>query len=263
MTFSTPTLSFDEVLDLACTYGYDGVEPRIAADHAHGIELDLSQEGRDEAKEKAEEKGIVIACVATSCKYADPATVEENVQTTLGAIDLASDLGSSRIRVFGGKLGEGLDRAKAVEVVAEALSSVAERASARGVYVCMETHDDWCDPEHVAQVMKRVDHPYIAVNWDILHPVRTDLATEDESFRILKPWIRHVHVHDYDVKPLGNLTPLGTGYVNHRRAVELLASVGYDGFLSGEWINWSDPYDRHLPRELATLKEYEASAEGA
>jgi sugar phosphate isomerase/epimerase len=51
--------------------------------------------------------------------------------------------------------------------------------------------------------------------------------------------------------------PIGQGAYDHRRVLELLQAEGYDGYLSGEWINW-EPYEVHLPRELATLKQYEA-----
>ena len=37
-----------------------------------------------------------------------------------------------------------------------------------------------------------------------------------------------------------------------------MLSISYDGYISGEWINWEDPYEVHLPRELATLKRYES-----
>jgi sugar phosphate isomerase/epimerase len=94
------------------------------------------------------------------------------------------------------------------------------------------------------------------VNWDIMHPVRREFATIDESFETLKPWIRHLHIHDAS-KETGELVPIGEGFVDHRRAIELLSSISYDGYLSGEWINWDDPYEVHLPRELATLKSYE------
>jgi len=39
-----------------------------------------------------------------------------------------------------------------------------------------------------------------------------------------------------------------------------LRTIPYEGYLSGEWINWSDPYEAHLPRELATMKSYERAA---
>lgn len=257
MTFSTPGLSYDDILGFAAETGYDGIEIRIVAKHAHGIETDLSAADRAEAKRKAVDAGVDIACVATSCKYADPQTVDENIEATHAAIDLAADLGAPTIRVFGGQLGEGIDRETAITNVASALASVADHAGERGVSVCMETHDDWCDPAHVALVMKQVDRPAIRVNWDVLHPVRTDLATVDQSYQLLEPWITHVHVHDYDEKPMGNLVPIGTGFVDHRRAIELLVKMGYRGYVSGEWINWSDPYTTHLPRELATLKGYD------
>lgn len=256
MTFSCPQLTLDEVLALAKRVGYDGVEPRLVSKHKHGIEVDIDAAKRNEIKSKFEDSGIAASCVATSCRFADPANTKQMAEMALRAIDLAADIGSSRIRVFGGKLGDGLSREDAVNVVAESLLSIADRASARGVSVCMETHDAWCNPKDVAAVMNKVNHPEIAVNWDILHPVRTENATVEESFEILKPWIRHIHTHDSS-KETGKLAPIGEGFVDHRLGIKLLQSISYNGFLSGEWINWADPYEVHLPRELATLKSYE------
>jgi sugar phosphate isomerase/epimerase len=121
----------------------------------------------------------------------------------------------------------------------------------------METHDAWCDPRHVAEVMERVDHPSIGVNWDIMHPVRNGYATVGESFDCLKGWISHVHFHDgVEVDGKLQLKPIGEGAIDHRVAVRSLAGSGYDGYLSGEWIKW-EPWDRHLPREIGTMRSYE------
>ena len=30
MSFSTPTLSLTEIIEVACCYGYDGIEPHLA-----------------------------------------------------------------------------------------------------------------------------------------------------------------------------------------------------------------------------------------
>ena len=51
-------------------------------------------------------------------------------------------------------------------------------------------------------------------------------------------------------------TAFGTGDVDHKQVLELLGSGGYEGYLSGEWINWEPP-EVHLPREIATLRGYE------
>jgi sugar phosphate isomerase/epimerase len=259
MTFSCPELSMSEVLALAKRFGYDGIEPRVEEKQNHGVEVSASPEKRKEIKQQAIDSGIAICCVATSIVYANPETAKQNVDHTLKCIDLAADVGSSRIRVFGGQLGKGISRESAIELVANSLLSVADHAKQRGVTVCMETHDDWCNPSYVAEVMKKVNHPAIAVNWDIMHPVRAGFATMDQAFETLKPWIRHLHIHDA-LPGTTQLVPIGTGGYDHKRAIELLLTINYEGYISGEWIGWSDPYEVHLPRELATLKRYEKEA---
>ena len=257
MTFSCPELTLDQVLALAQKYGYDGIEPRVSSEHKHGIEFESSPATRQEARQKAKAAGIRLAGVATSCVYADPVKTAAMIADTHKAIDLAGDIGATRIRVFGGSFPETISREQAIDGVAKALAAVADHAQQRGVVVCLETHDAWCDPAHVAAVMQRVNHPAIGVNWDIMHPVRAALATIEQAFDALKLWIRHVHFHDgITTDGILKLCPIGQGEIDHHRAVQLLKSLPYHDFLSGEWIGW-EPYATHLPRELATMKGYE------
>jgi len=260
MSFSCPELSLEDMLSLAKRLGYVAVEPRAQAKHAHGIEFEASASERDAIRKTVDASGVPLCCMAVSCRYADPATCDEHLADTRKAIDLAGDLGIPRLRVFGGQLGEGVERPQAIENVSNAFKSVADQAAERGVTLCFETHDDWCDPADVAAVMKQVDHPNITVNWDIMHPVRRAGSTMDEAFNTLKPWIRHVHVHDGVTHDDGKLemVPIGQGIIDHKRALELLHEMNYDGYISGEWINWQ-PYEEHLPRELSLLKEIEAA----
>jgi sugar phosphate isomerase/epimerase len=257
MSFSTPELTLDEMFALAKRLGYDGIEPRTSAKHKHGVEFDATAEYRAECKSKSVTAGIPFSCVATSCTYADPAKTEAMLSDTHQAIDLAADIGAGRIRVFGGVMPQGFAREAAIELVAKSLKSVADHAGERGVSVCMETHDHWCDPNHVAQVMRAVNHPAIAVNWDIMHPVRVAKVTMQQAFDVLKPWIQHIHFHDgktTDNKLI--MVPIGTGEIDHRTAVMLLKGMNYKNYLSGEWIGW-EPFETHLPRELAVMKGYE------
>lgn len=258
MSFSCPELDLDALLDLARRFGYDGVEPRVECKHGHGIELGLDAAGRAAAKAKAAEKGIAFACVATSCVYADPQKRTAMTDDTQRYIDLAADIGCSRIRVFGGAIPQGISREQAIDGVSSALSAVAAHARSRGVTVCLETHDHWCDPADVAAVMHRVGSPNVQVNWDIMHPVRVAKVTMQQAFEALRPWIRHVHFHDgkADGNKL-NLVPIGQGEIDHATAVRLLSAIRWDGYLSGEWIGW-EPWEQHLPRELATMKRYGA-----
>ncbi|MDP6111505.1 MAG: sugar phosphate isomerase/epimerase family protein [Planctomycetota bacterium] len=254
MSFSCPELSFAEMLSTATEIGYDGIEPRTVSNHQHGVEVEADAALRDSLRQQAADAGVVIACVACSGRYANPADSDEHVQGTRDHIDLAADIGCTRLRVFGGGLGEGLSREDAVAHAGEALKSLADHAGERGVTVCLETHDSWCDPRDVASLMEYVGHPNIAVNWDIMHPVRTGFATMEESYEILKPWVRHVHFHD---GTSDGLCPIGEGDIDHQVAVQLLQKDGYEDFLSGEWIGWT-PHEEHLPVELATMRGYES-----
>jgi sugar phosphate isomerase/epimerase len=257
MTFSTPGLTLGEVLALAKRLGYDGIEPRIVSKHKHGVEWEADAAARAAIRKQAAESGVALCCIATSCTYADPAKTKQSAEDTIKSIDLAADVGAPTIRVFGGRIATSLTREQAIELVADTLRSVADHARKRGVTVCMETHDDWCNPDHVAAVMKRVDHPAVGVNWDIMHPINRGGATMESAYRTLRSWVRHIHFHDGALRE-GKLTlvPIGQGNIDHRTAVKLLRDCGYDGYLSGEWINW-EPYETHLPRELAVMKRYE------
>lgn len=255
MSFSTPGLTFDQMVTAAAAYGYDGIEPRTASQHAHGVELTATAQERAAFRRRAEEAGVALCCLALSNRYADPATAIQQADDTRRYLDLAADLGISRLRVFGGRIPAEVSRQAAVDGVSAALASVADDAADRGVAICLETHDDWCDPRHVAAVMQQVNHPAIAVNWDVLHPLRVTGLDFDQSWQILQPWIRHVHIHDCTFS--GNtfdFVPMGTGQVDHAQVIRVLAQHTYAGFLSGEWINW-EPYAVHLPRELARLQK--------
>ena len=257
MSFSTPSLDLAGMLEVAGRYGYEGIEPRLDSNHAHGIEVGMSPKQRETAKSQAEAAGIELACLATSLSYANPEKTDSMLAQTHERIDLAGDLSVKVLRVFGGRIPEGLGRRQAMDLLVNSLSSVADHAEDRAVTLCLETHDDWCHPEHVASVLQQVNHAAVGANWDIMHPVRVARVTMDEAFEALKPWIRHVHFHDGRTQD-GKLVfePAGNGEIDHRKAVRLLKACRYDGFLSGEWIGW-EPYDVHLPRELATLRQYE------
>lgn len=257
MTFSTPDQPLDAVLASAAHYGYDGVELRIGSNHAHGVELTSTAEQRAAARAQAAASRIAICCIATGARFADPANAATEIAAAEAAIDLAADVGASVIRVFGGAIPKGGTREASAAAIVAALRALSGRAAARSIDVAIETHDDWCDPQAVANILTRVGHPNIGANWDYQHTTRVAKASVDIAFDALKPFIKHVHFHDgtMDVDKLVFL-PVGQGAYNHGRVLQLLRSMSYAGYLSGEWINW-EPADVHLPRELAAMKALE------
>jgi sugar phosphate isomerase/epimerase len=259
MTFSCPELTWAEVLATAKRFGYEGVEPRAQSKHAHGIEVSASPGQRALLRRMAEDAEVAVACLATSCSYtaATPAELGRMMADSRALIALAHDLGAPTMRVFGGQIPQGMSREAAGKQLADCLSKLADEARAAAVTLCVETHDSWCNARDLARVLGLVAHPNVRANWDIMHPVNAAGMTMDEAFAALRPYIRHIHFHDGKRNAKGDLDlcPVGEGIVDHRRAVQLLHSIGYPGFLSGEWIAW-EPWQTHLPRELATMKTY-------
>ena len=257
MSFSCPEADMGEFLSIAVKYGYDGIEPRIDAGHKHGIEPGADEIYLRDAEKKAADAGIGICCIASSCQFADIDSWQANVDHAKRVIELAAAVGAPAVRVFGGTIKSEAERGRSHDLIVGALARIAADAGSAKVNICVETHDSWHDPHIMAAIMKQADCPYIAVNWDIMHPVINKSADIGTAFEILKPWIKHVHAHDGITTENGvRFMPAGEGMIDHAAAVKLLKSMGYGGYISGEWIGW-EPYGICLPREIAKLKSFE------
>ena len=255
MTFSAPTADLDELFAIAREYGYTGIELRLDSNHRHGVETSLAADQRRAVAKTLSASDITTCALACSCRFADAGANAGQVRIAKDVVDLADDIGVPIVRVFGGKIPDGVTREAAADAVVEALSEIGDHIGQRNVTVCLETHDDWRDPHAVADVIRRVGHERIAINWDVMHPVRAGFPL-DEAFTAMKPWIRYVHIHDTtDGDEL--FAPIGEGIVDHKRVLELLHAHRYDGFLSGEWINWGE-HTEYLGREIEAMRKYEA-----
>jgi len=237
MSFSTPKLTLSETLSLASRLGYAGIEPRVDRDHAHRIELAASPRQRREIRRQAGDSGVELCCLALGTKFSLPDQTGGAVRECRAYLDLAAEIGCPRIRVFGGVYPSDVSREQAIGAMVEGLRRVAAFAQDAEVDVCVETHDAWTHPEHLATVMREVNHPRIAVNWDIMHPFRTSGVPMREAFEILRPWIKHVHTHDGTLSDPLVLKPTGEGDIDVPTALQCLQQLCYDGFVSGEWID--------------------------
>lgn len=265
MTWACPDWSLAQILAGAIRYGYDCVEPRVEADHAHGIELDTTKKQRRAIRQQFEDCGVGISALATSRRYAIASDHElaESIELTKRYVDLAADLGCSNLRVFGGGTPQGMDFADAKKIVAESLHECAQHAAERKVYLCLETHDSYSLSGDCLETVLMADHPNVAICWDILHPCRQG-ETIAAAFENVRNHVRHCHVHDARLgEDPGSyqMTLMGEGDVPHDEAIRLLASIDFQGALSGEWIN-AFPAEEVLPHDAAVLRQYLAQASG-
>jgi len=259
LSFSTPQLSLAEMLALADKTGYAGIELRLASQHRHGVEIDTSSEERGKLLERTRSYKAKICCLSSSLQFADPAKTEATKSDAHKIITLASVMEVPAIRVFGGIIPEGTSREDAMACAADALREIAGFARANDVSICVETHDDWCDPGDIRNLMQKVNHPAVKVNWDFFHNVIRAGKTVEESFDLLREWIGHVHIHDGQlINGKIEWQLIGSGKVDHAAAIRCLMQINYDGYLSGEWIGRDDEPD-HLAKEIVLLKKIERS----
>src|SRR3954468_10712883 len=142
-TLACPGWSLDQAVAAARQYGYEGLELRLLDGELLRSDLDI--EGRRRVRELCTDAGILIVCVDTSVKIAqpDPAAREEQIRDGLAFLELAAGWDAPLIRVFAGPPA-GTDDAAARDGAIACLTPLAERGRALGVAVTLETHDAFC-----------------------------------------------------------------------------------------------------------------------
>ncbi len=257
MTWVCPDYDLNQVITAAIRYGYDGVEPRAEADQAHGIDLKTTKKKRSEIKQQFTDAGVELSCIATSRQYsmADAAERTKSVELTKKFIDLAADVGCPFLRVFGGPIPEGVEKEECKQYVAEALRACGEHAAQTPVTVCLETHDSFSLARDAAETVRMADHERVKILWDVAHPFRQG-ETIAESWGYVKDLVRHLHVHDAMLGGGWDARLMGDGEIPHEEAIRHLASINFQGHLSGEWINPQWSLEELLPHELRVLRSY-------
>jgi sugar phosphate isomerase/epimerase len=239
MSSVCPDWDLDETIAGMQRHGYTGLEPRVEWGHACGIEADLDAGQRRQVRQRMEDQGLEICCLATGCRLAtpDPETRARHVADLKTYIALAADLGCGLVRTFGGPRAHDRELQAIVDYVVEGYREVLELASDRAVTVLMETHDDWSCSAPVRAVIEQTDHPNLRALWDIMHPQRM-LEKPEETFAVIGSCTRHLHAHDGRyVAGKMQTGALGDGVVDHATPLELLAEAGFDGYFSVEVIH--------------------------
>ena len=274
LSFSTlgcPNWSFDEIALRASQYGYDGVAFR-----GIGGQLDLTKvpeffpSALANTRHRLKEAGLATSMVLTSAvmMIAEPEKLEASLQLGQSHIDIASDLECPYIRVFGGQMPVGISHAAAVRRAGERLHRLGDYAAQRGVYVLIETHDDWVVTSHLRRAVEAADHPNVGVLWDVHHPVRIAGESVAQVWANIGPWVRSVDIKDsitdFEARLGYQYVQIGDGEIPLKDALGILKAAGFDGWLTFEWEkvwhpNLADP-SVAFPEFIARIRALLAAA---
>ena len=165
-------------------------------------------------------------------------------------VDVADALGTSHLRIFAGKLPDGVPLQEATGWVVEGMKAGCDYAAQKGVILGLEDHSGVSQSADVClEIMHRVNSPYAAINLDITHFIPS--ATQDGYAQIAAciPYAKVVHVRDVfdDGSPL-----------DMDRVWRLFAKARFKGYMSVEYdgeANGGEPAATGVPKLVKKTRE--------
>lgn len=224
---------------------FEGVELRTS--HAHRVEPEIGPEERERVRRRFERSRIRLVGFGTTCEFHSPDPTVRRRQVEIGKafIDLAHDTGALGIKVRPNALPEGVPPETTIRNIAASLRELADYGMGRGVEIWLEVHGrQTSDPKICAEIMRQTRHEYAGLCWNSNHtPQEVVDGSIQASFRLLRPWIKHVHINE-----LANDYPW-------RELFTLLRQSGYDRYTMMEAQESKEPerflrWYRALWREL-------------
>jgi sugar phosphate isomerase/epimerase len=236
-TLGCPDWTLSQVLDIGVRAGYNGVELRFLEGEASLWKLPSFQAtGLQETRATIADSGLVVCCVDTSCRFDSPQKSERErwIDEGVRMAELAAELHSPGIRVFGDRINSVSTRAATQGWLVDSLNTLLENTKQSGVSVWLETHGDFSSASQVQSLLSAC--PGLGLVWDSASAFIECGERPLEHGLALQSAICHVHIKDLrkmSNKWLPVLTGEGQFPIAEIRAV--LDAISYNAFLSFEW----------------------------
>ncbi len=240
-TLACPDFSWTDIYSMAKDLGFNGIEVRGIGEETNVVRAKpFTAEKVDATAAKLQKLGLEVPCLSTGCclKFADK--INETIAEITAHVDLAAKLGTSYIRVLADLTpepqGEVDDSA-----VCEALKTVAGIAEEKNVMLLVETNGVYSDTARLRKLLDNVNSKAVGALWDMHHPYRYMGETGQQTVENLGDYIKFIHVKDSEIVD-GKLAYklMGEGDMPLHEMLSALQKIGYDGYISLEWVRrWS------------------------
>jgi len=190
------------------------------------------------------------AACGSSMVQTDAAKREEVLQQIKGWIDVTDRLGASHLRVFAGKLPDGVTMQQATDWVVEGMKAACDYAAPKGIMLGLEDHSGVSQSADVClEIMHRVNSPYAGINLDITHFIPSPTQDQYAQIAACIPYATVSHIRDH----FDDKTP-----IDMDRVWKMYADAGHKGYMSLEYE--PDPQGGEtpevgIPKTLARIRE--------
>src|SRR5262245_44205430 len=266
-TLGCPNWEWKKILDHASQHGFAALELRGLLD-----EMDLPKSPQftgarlKESLKDLDALGLKISDLGASTKLGETDVTKRTAQIDEAKrfVDLAHELKSPYVRVFGGKLLKGQTMQDATERIIAGFRELHEHAKSAGVTLLIESHDEFVTSPSLLAILEGTKLPTAALLWDAHH---TAVAGEKpaETFKQLGKYIRHTHLKDSKSGEKDRRYVLtGSGEVPVKETVKVLAASGYKGYYCFEWEKrWHPEIEEpeiSIPHYAKVMRDYLAEA---
>ncbi len=238
----------EAVTDIAAS-GYGMVE--VMADLHHALPSRFGPDGRRDLRKQLSDLGLTVSNINAFTLFAcgdtyhptwiepDPKERQRRIDHTLGAIDLASEIGSKTISLQPGgpMIGLASTRHELEARYAESLAQCINRARAAGIVLAIEPEPGLLiqtSGEYLAfKQTYFADEPSIMMNADVGHLFCVGENPAD-VIRQLHPHIAHVHLEDINANRVHQHLCPGQGAMDFPAIFRALQDVTYKGHVTVE-----------------------------
>jgi sugar phosphate isomerase/epimerase len=238
-TLACPDWSMPQIIAIASTAGYDGIELRFVENEDSFWKLPAFCGAQLAATKQAlSDHGLAISCVDTSCRFHSPDAQERARWLEEGErlADLAASLNAPGIRVFGEKIQAGADWSSTRAWIADSIRTLGERVAAGGIEVWLETHGDFASASATAEILAESRSLKVGAVWDPANCFLESGERPEAGASLLGPLIRHVHIKDLRQNSQGWKPALtGDGDFPLPEVLSALRRLDYQHFASFEW----------------------------
>ncbi len=240
-TLACPDFSWSDIYSMAKDLGFNGIEVRGIGEETNVVKAKpFTAEKIDATAQKLQKLGLEIPCLSTGCclKFADKH--DEIVEEITAHVNLAEKLKTPYIRILADLTPEPQGEVDDNEIGAF-LKEIAAIAEKKNVMLLVETNGVYSDTKRLKNLLDSVNSPAVGALWDMHHPYRYMGETGQTTVENLGNYIKFIHVKDSEIKD-GKLTYklMGEGDMPLREMLASLQKIGYDGYISLEWVKrWS------------------------
>lgn len=241
-TLACPDFEWSDIYSMAKDFNFDGIEIRGLGSDIFSVKSNPFTDAQlPSTVAKLKKLHLEIPCLSSGAclKFFDRS--EENIKEITDYAKLANKLGTSYIRILADLEPFPDGEVDDEKIIAE-LKKLVPVAEEYNVTLLVETNGVYSDTKRLKNVLDKVESRKVAALWDMHHPYRFADEAPEETVANLGEYIKYVHTKD-SVRKDGNIEYklMGEGDMPIKEMLEALKSIGYNGYVSLEWVKrWSN-----------------------